>query len=183
MLCLSCLPAHLTNWSWRFRSAQKKIKLLFRDHFASKNSQTRDVAKFAQAICLLRHSAKFRLFSPQNFAHILRENSRMYLRNVNGNILMNLNYLNLNYSVIWRIIANSELKVSHHIDRSHFFFLFFSQRFCFDLYLMSFAWWQFRLFDVQCELKRICHVVNTEVECNYYSFDSYLPREICVTHM
>ena len=36
---------------------------------------------------------------------------------------MNLNYVNVNYmySVIWRLIANSEIKVSHHIDRSHFF--------------------------------------------------------------
>ena len=87
----------------------------------------RDISrKFAQDFFFLsdfsrRNSAKFRRVSPRNFAQILRENSGRQLRNVYRETVMNLNYLNVNYSVIQQMIANSELKISQLIDRSHFF--------------------------------------------------------------
>ena len=69
-------------------------------------------ARFRVSSQRRRNSAKLRGVSPRNFAHILRENPRIHLRNINRKTLMNLNYFNVNYSIIGRMVANSELSFS-----------------------------------------------------------------------
>ena len=107
-----------------------------------------------------RNSTKLRGVTLRNFAQIFRESWRRHLRNVYRETFLNFNYLLVNYSVIWRMIANSELKVSRHIDRSQFFHSAFASIYTY----ISFSWWGFGLFDVQCELKTMCHVVKLDLE-------------------
>ena len=57
------------------------------------------------------------------------------------------------------MIANSELKISQLIDRSHFF----ASAFALIYIYISFAWWGFRLFDVQSEHNTMCHVVKWDL--------------------
>ena len=104
------------------------------------------------------NSAKWRWDFPRNVMLIVCEMLRRHLRNIYRETLMNFNYFNVNYSVIWWMVANSELKVSQLIDTS-----LFSQRFCFDLHLYFLCLMRVRLFDMECKLKTTCHVVKWDL--------------------
>ena len=115
--------SHLNDYMKIQISPRKNLFFFSRSLHEQKfsNAKFRGETSARFRICFVYSYVSQRVFEiMRNFPTKFRADTPRHLRNVSRVILLNLNYFNVNYSVIWRMIANNELKVSHHIDIFHF---------------------------------------------------------------